>query len=378
MVMTASVPFGLILIFAGVLTPSPTPATAPPAPASPAVLRSALPSTSLGDPYARQVFDLINTQRAAAMVGGLRWNQTISDVSQQWANHLGSVTQNPGFDFASIHRPDGGSNEIPAGADWYGEVISFNFSATEVVNWWMNSVSHRTALLDPRDTDIGIGFVVPTAGPYAGWHLVVANTAGYPSARTLFVDVGTDDQFASAINWMASSSISTGWTEANGTRTFRPQNPVTRDAMAAFLYRLAGSPVFTPPSTSLFADVHPDNPYYKEIMWLAATGISTGWEEPDGTKTFRPLNPIARDAMAAFLFRMAGSPRYSAPARSPFPDVSPDAQFYPQIAWMKSNGISSGWPEGDGSYTYRPAEPVSRNAVAAFLYAYAEKFPTPK
>lgn len=39
--------------------------------------------------------------------------------------------------------------------------------------------------------------------------------------------------------------------------------------------------------------------FYREITWLASTGISTGW--PDGT--YRPVTPIARDAMAAFIYR---------------------------------------------------------------------------
>ena len=46
-------------------------------------------------------------------------------------------------------------------------------------------------------------------------------------------------------------------------------------------------------------DVKPTDPYYKEITWLGSTGISTGWD--DGT--FRPWEPINRDAMAAFLYR---------------------------------------------------------------------------
>lgn len=73
--------------------------------------------------------------------------------------------------------------------------------------------------------------------------------------------------------------------------------------MAAFMYRLAGSPDYTPPSKSSFEDVLPDRQFYKEISWLASTGISTGWTEDDGTKTYRPNESINRDAMAAFMYR---------------------------------------------------------------------------
>lgn len=73
--------------------------------------------------------------------------------------------------------------------------------------------------------------------------------------------------------------------------------------MAAFMYRLAGSSAFTPPATSPFADVATDNPFYKQITWLANSGISTGWTESDGSKTYRPYLAVNRDAMAAFMYR---------------------------------------------------------------------------
>jgi GH25 family lysozyme M1 (1,4-beta-N-acetylmuramidase) len=119
---------------------------------------------------------------------------------------------------------------------------------------------------------------------------------------TIFSDVA-GDQFATEINWLGSHGISTGWTETDGARTYRPLTSVARDAMAAFMYRLAGSPAFTPPATSPFTDIDTNNPFYKQITWLATNGISTGWTEADGTKTYRPVQPVARDAMAAFMDR---------------------------------------------------------------------------
>ncbi len=76
--------------------------------------------------------------------------------------------------------------------------------------------------------------------------------------------------------------------------------------MAAFMYRLAGEPEFDPPTVSPFTDVTPTTQFYKEITWLASEKISTGWTEADGTRTFRPANSVARDAMAAFMYRLAG------------------------------------------------------------------------
>lgn len=129
-------------------------------------------------------------------------------------------------------------------------------------------------------------------------------TAG--NAGTGFSDVPAGGQFSTEITWMATAGISTGWTEADGSKTFRPLSPVNRDAMAAFMYRLAGKPAFDPPSASPFTDVPTSSQFYKEITWLAAQGISTGWTEADNSKTFRPLNAVNRDAMAAFMYRYNG------------------------------------------------------------------------
>ncbi|GGG64172.1 hypothetical protein GCM10011374_29670 [Kocuria dechangensis] len=125
-----------------------------------------------------------------------------------------------------------------------------------------------------------------------------------------------------------------------------------------------GDTAYMPPSVSPFRDVSTTQQFYKEMAWLAARKISTGWD--DGT--YRPLRPINRDAMAAFLYRMAGSPAYTPPRVSPFRDVSTTQQFYKEMAWLAARGISTGWTEADGSRTYRPLQPINRDAMAAFLY----------
>jgi hypothetical protein len=65
---------------------------------------------------------------------------------------------------------------------------------------------------------------------------------------------------------------------------------------------------YTPPVVSPFADVSTNQLFYKEMSWLAAQGISTGWAEANGPRTYRALQPVNRDAMAAFLYRAAGRP----------------------------------------------------------------------
>ena len=94
---------------------------------------------------------------------------------------------------------------------------------------------------------------------------------------------------------------------------------------------------------------------------MSQQGITLGWE--DGT--FRPHDPVSREAMAAFFYRFAGRP--SVTAQTTFNDVRPaSTQFYKEISWLQSSGITTGWPDG----TFRPYAPVERGAIAAFMHRY--------
>jgi len=177
-----------------------------------------------------------------------------------------------------------------------------------------------------------------------------------------FKDVASTSQFAREITWARDQKILTGWSDG----TFRPLNNINRDAMAAAIYRLKGSPAYTAPITSKFTDVKPGRQFYKEIHWAESKGYLNGWK--DGS--FRPTTPIARDATAALLYRAAGSPAYTAPATSPFKDVTTTQPFYKEMAWLKATGISTGWSDG----TFRELNPTARDAMAAFLYRFDARY----
>ncbi|MFT3874849.1 MAG: S-layer homology domain-containing protein [Propioniciclava sp.] len=190
------------------------------------------------------------------------------------------------------------------------------------------------------------------------------NAVRYPRFR----DVPPGMSFESDIRWLATRDISTGWPDG----TFRPLQPISREAMAAFLYRLSGSPEFTAPETSPFRDVQPSDAFYTEISWLAATGIATGYQD----RTFRPRAPITRDAMAAYLHRLYGSPKTKTPAKRPFVDVGNGTQFGAEMAWLAATGISTGWTTSRGA-EYRPTQPVNRDAMAAFMHRATSRLGNP-
>jgi hypothetical protein len=174
-------------------------------------------------------------------------------------------------------------------------------------------------------------------------------------ASPVFTDVAASHPFHREITWLAGTGITTGFPDG----TFRPGAAVTRDAMAAFLFRHRGATWAAPP-TPAFTDVALSHPFHREIAWLSSSGISAGYA--DGA--FRPALPVRRDAMAAFLFRYAGDAGHVPPATSPFRDVPVTSPFYREITWLAQAGISTGYRDG----TFRPGNAVTRDAAAAFLH----------
>ncbi len=182
-----------------------------------------------------------------------------------------------------------------------------------------------------------------------------------------FTDVFASTDHSAEIGWLASSGISEGFPDGS----FGGMSGVARADMAAFLYRLAGSPAYTAPSTSPFKDVTSSTDHYKEICWLADTGISEGWSVSGGKKEFRPYSTVARADMAAFLCRFAAkyfdssvSSWKASSSTVRFSDITSSSSHYEEILWLGSAGVSSGYSDG----TYRANANVVRQDMAAFLY----------
>ena len=181
-------------------------------------------------------------------------------------------------------------------------------------------------------------------------------------ATNAFLDVTKAHPFCPEITWMADHGIANGYSDNN----YRPDANVTRQAMAAFVYRLAGSKNGTKPTCAVkpFPDVPITHAFCGEIAWLKAEGISTGF--PDGT--YKPSAVISRQAMAAFLYRLSESPRGAKPTCDlvVFTDVPVDHQFCGEVDWMVDSGLASGFTDG----SFKPAVAISRQAMAAFLFRY--------
>ena len=129
---------------------------------------------------------------------------------------------------------------------------------------------------------------------------VEAEQAGVPFRDVAHLDAAARE----AIGVVASLGIATG----TGDGRFRPDEPVTRGQMAAFLARthatVTGTPL--PAGGDLFGD-DATSAHQPSIDAVAAAGLATGVERGPGVRAFAPDERVTRGQMSGFLARTLAS-----------------------------------------------------------------------
>ena len=109
-----------------------------------------------------------------------------------------------------------------------------------------------------------------------------------------FADVKSSDYYYDAVLWAYANSVVNG----TGRSTFSPKKNVTREQLAAILYRYSGTPTTSGRLTS-FTDADNVSSYATNAMkWAVGAGIITG----SGSK-LDPQGSATRAQVAAMLHR---------------------------------------------------------------------------
>jgi SpoIID/LytB domain protein len=175
-----------------------------------------------------------------------------------------------------------------------------------------------------------------------------------------FPDVPAGSYYAAGVAWLAEKGITDGY---GNTGLYEPHIAVTRAQMAAFLWRMMGSPNSN--QAHGFPDV-PGNSYYEPaVRWLKANGVTDG---VGNTGLYKPHDPVTRAQMSAFLHRISG---LKAPTQQhPFPDVPGNSYFHHPVSWAFEHRITDGV---GNTGLYVPHDPVTRAQMAAFLHRLASR-----
>lgn len=321
-----------------------------------------------------ELLGYINNFRTNKGLKKVQINVNISKVSLDWSAYMADKNY---FEHNPNYHKD---SRVDQGWRKAGEIIAYNGgSVVGLFNQWVNSPGHNKIMSDGDYNIVGIGLATNSNGRLYGtvnffrYDKTIAGTYNQyptPGNKQTFTDVNSKTIFYKEIEQIAALGITQGWTMSNGTKQYRPLENVLRDAMIVFIYRAMGSPAYTPPKKSPFIDVKTNNIFYKEIAWAYHTGITEGWKMKDGTRQFRPLEPVKRDAVAAFLMRASGD---KAPAfKQVFQDVKSNQPHANAIVWMKNTGISNGWANGKNLPNYQPMSNTKRDAMAAFIVRWMD------
>ena len=116
-------------------------------------------------------------------------------------------------------------------------------------------------------------------------------------ADSSFRDVSSSAYYAAAVNWASSEGIVNG----TGANAFSPNASITREQLAAMLYRYAGEPSVSA-DLSAYTDTDDISPYAsKAVEWCVAKGILSG----KSATRLAPQDTATRAECAAMLQRFA-------------------------------------------------------------------------
>jgi hypothetical protein len=173
------------------------------------------------------------------------------------------------------------------------------------------------------------------------------------------------------VRYLACHGIISGYSNGDGTLSYRPYNATTRGQMVKIMVNAFGVPLVTPAAPT-FQDVPPAHPFYRYIEAAAAAGIVSGYTcgapgEPCPGAYFRPNNDVTRGQLSKIVVNTAGWALLDPPVAH-FRDVPPGSVFYPFVETAVCRGLVSGYDCGPGCYEFRPANNATRGQIAKIAY----------
>ncbi|HMA35388.1 MAG TPA: M14 family zinc carboxypeptidase [Chloroflexia bacterium] len=199
-----------------------------------------------------------------------------------------------------------------------------------------------------------------------------------------FSDVHAADYFYTPVLYLACHGVISGYSNGDGTFSFRPYNQTTRAQMVKIVVLGDGKAIVTPAGGAYtFADVPPTNPFFAVIETAAADTIISGYtcggpNEPCDNLNrpyFRPAANVTRGQLSKIAVVAAGWALVHPPAGS-FADVLPNTAFYLFVETASCHSIISGYSCGgvgepcDSTNRpyFRPYNPATRGQIAKIVY----------
>jgi hypothetical protein len=253
--------------------------------------------------------------------------------------------------------------------DLSSNVALANFTPTGTAKVFRYSAGNLTAIQPQPNQSVATTGFTATFPANSASLIVIPESA---AAVAEFNDVPPGATYFGAVNLMFQAGVTTGCIQGSSplTRSFCPDDSVTRQEMAAFIVR-AVTGTTTPGiynQTPYFSDVPATNPFFPHIQKMMDLGITTGC----GIKMFCPADTIPRWEMAIFMIRArlalygAGFTTAAAPYFTDVPtDVEGNGMPFPFIQRSYEEHITNGC--GTNPLVYCPDGLATRGQMASFI-----------
>ncbi|HMA33653.1 MAG TPA: S8 family serine peptidase, partial [Chloroflexia bacterium] len=274
----------------------------------------ACPGTTNVGPDYYHTYTYVNTTGSAACISVTLDPQTCSGSAGTTALHSSAYLDS--FDPASLCFNYLG--DIGASPSTSPKSYSFTVPAGHTFVVVVNAVTANATCPGYVLAVAGLGCTTPTATPPPGnttptpgpTHTVAPTRTVAPSATpcTLsFTDVHATDYFYTPVLYLACHGVISGYSNGDGTYSFRPYNNTTRSQMVKIVVLGFAKPIVTPAGGNYtFADVPPSNPFFSVIETGAADTIVSGYNcggpgEPCDSANrpyFRPYANVTRGQLS--------------------------------------------------------------------------------
>lgn len=202
------------------------------------------------------------------------------------------------------------------------------------------------------------------------------NPAAKPGFARGYEDVDQSMWYVPGIDFSAEKGLIIGYA---GTKLFGVGDPLTRAQLAVILCRQAGADVADPESAANetgMPDVESGAYYTAAANWAVKNGVINGVEEADGSRTFRPNDPVTTEQLLAMLANDFGGDDLSKDdhaALDRFTDRSAISDWaVDSTAWAANVGLVNGVENPDGTRSLHPTEVVARERAASFFLNASE------
>ena len=182
----------------------------------------------------------------------------------------------------------------------------------------------------------------------------------------IFTDTKATAWYAEHVDYVYDHGLMNGVSD----NKFAPNNPVNRGMVVTVLYRMSGQPAVS--GNSGFSDV-PDGKYYTNaVIWAQSLGVVNGFE--DGTYRPNDNVTREQLAAILYRYSQAFGEDVSAFANlNVYPDASKVHNYAKQaMAWAVAEGIISGVGK-DGKDYLQPANSATRAQFATIISRYLQR-----